>query len=384
MTRPIGSRRRPYGEGSIFKVGDRWRAQMNLGTVNGKRRRMTFVSSTRTDAQAQLVAALAAQRRGMVARGAPMSVGDFLDSWLEGLDVREGTLVAYRQKVELHVKPLLGSIRLDRLTAQQLDELFRAKSRELAPQSVAHIRTVLHTAFQKAVKYDFMARNPVDLTDPVSVQQYDATFLTPEQARAFLAAAVADRLEALYSVALSLGLRQGEALGLKWADVDLENRTVTVRATLQRHAGKGLVLCEPKTRRSRRTIPLPEMAVRPLRAHRVRQNAERLRAGELWVDHDLVFTTLQGRPLSASHVIHSSFRPICLRAGVAYGTRARKGLRFHDLRHSAATLLLAQGIPQRVVMEILGHTRQSTTERYLHVASSLMNDAARAMDRALG
>jgi integrase len=378
------AKRRPYGEGSIFKVGDRWRAQLNLGTVNGKRRRMTIVAATRAEVQDQLVAALAAQKRGTLARGAPMTLGDYLDGWLEGLNVREGTAVAYRQKIELHVKPVLGAVRLDKLTARQLDELFRAKSHQLAPQSVAHIRTVLHTALRKAVKYELIARNPVDLTEPISVQQYDATFLTPEQARAFLAATAGDRLEALYSVALSLGLRQGEALGLRWAEVDLERRTLTVRATLQRHVGKGLVLCEPKTKRSRRTIPLPNMAVRPLRAQRARQNAERLRAGALWIDHDLVFTTLQGRPLSASHVVHSSFRAVCDRAGVAYGTRERKGLRFHDLRHSAATLLLAQGIPQRVVMEILGHTRQSTTERYMHVAAALMTDAARAMDRALG
>jgi integrase len=228
------------------------------------------------------------------------------------------------------------------------------------------------------VKYRLIERNPVELTDSIRVAQYEATFLDAEQARALLAAAAGDRLEALYAVACALGLRQGEALGLRWSDVDLEGRALTVRATLQRQKGAGLVLAEPKTKRSKRSLHLPDVALRALRAHRVRQTEERFRARELWRDNDLVFTTLEGRPLSASHVIASSFRPIVRAAGLP------GRLRFHDLRHSAATLLLAQGVPQRVVMEQLGHSTLATTTRYMHVVPQLKTDAAAAMDRALG
>ena len=193
-----------------------------------------------------------------------------------------------------------------------------------------------------------------------------------------------DRLEALFSVALALGLRQGEALGLKWDDIDFETRTLRVAHSLQRTPGHGLELLEPKTAGSRRSLVMPDVVVRALRAHRMRQLEERFVAGEHWQDNGLVFATLEGRPLSATHVTYGSFHRICERAGIPYSARGRRGLRFHDLRHSSGTLLLAQGVPQRVVMEMLGHSTLRMSARYTHVLPSLMGEAAAAMDRALG
>lgn len=135
---------------------------------------------------------------------------------------------------------------------------------------------------------------------------------------------------------------------------------------------------------SKRTVVMPEATVRALRAHKVRQNEERLRAGTAWVDRGLVFTTTTGTPVSATNLLKRSFHRICERAGIPYGTRTRRGLRFHDLRHSAATLLLAQGVSQRAVMEILGHSTLRMTQRYMHVVPQLLEEAAAAMDRVLG
>ncbi|HEV8534838.1 MAG TPA: tyrosine-type recombinase/integrase [Candidatus Limnocylindria bacterium] len=383
----------------MFRYRGRWRGLLSVGRIDGKRRRLCFDDATRADVEQRLVAARDARRRGTLICTTPPTLGQFAKGWLEEIAVRPLTRVNYRQKFEGHLVPELGGVRIDKLSASRLDEFFRAELRARGPhlhqlarpvhhplsaQSVAHLRTVLHTALAQAVRYGHLASNPVELTRPIPVAQYEATFLSPPQARAFLRAAVGDRLEALYWVTLSLGLRQGEALALRWRDVDLAGRTLSVRATLQRHPGKGLVFSDPKTKKSRRTLPLPDVALRALRTHRARQDQERLAAGEAWRDHDLVFATRRGRPLSATHVMRASFRPLCERAGIRPGTRLCKGLRFHDLRHSAATLLLAEGVPQRVIMEVLGHSRITTSERYLHVATELAIEAAAAMDRALG
>lgn len=390
--------RRPYGSGSVFSYRRGWRGLLSVGRIDGRRRRLCFDGATPSEVEQRLAAARAAHLSGSLACRAAPTLSQFANAWLDQIVVRPSTRVNYRQKLERHLVAELGGVRIDKLTPPRLDEFFRAELRARGPhlhqsasvrhplsaQSVAHLRTVLNTVLAQAVREGYLVANPISRTRPIRVDRYDATFLSRAQARAFLAAAVGERLEALYWVTLSLGLRQGEALALHWGDIDLEGRRLSVRATLQRLPGKGLVFADPKTKKSRRTLPLPELTACALRAHRARQNQERLAAGEAWQDHDLVFATREGRPLSATHVILGSFRPICARAGIARGTRAAKGLRFHDLRHSAATLLLGQGVPQRVIMEILGHTRITTSERYLHVAPEQAVEAAAAMDRALG
>ena len=190
-----------------------------------------------------------------------------------------------------------------------------------------------------------------------------------------------------------------QALGLQWADVDLEARTMHVRHTLQcvrradrkhRGEGEGLQLMPTKTRRSKQKLPLPELCIRALRVHRARQLEERFAAGTSWQDMGFVFTTPHGKPLHAADVIDDSFRPICDRIGIPYATRARmrgpveeRGLRLYDLRHSCASLLIAAGVPLRVVQDILRHANiRTTADRYTHLVPSVIAEGLAAMDRS--
>jgi integrase len=207
------------------------------------------------------------------------------------------------------------------------------------------------------------------------VPEHEPKIIAGDQARAILGAVRGDPLEALFTVALALGLRQGEALALRWEDVDLSRGAVSVAATLQRVNG-ALVRTEPKTRRSRRTLPLTSVAAEALRTHRVRQIEERLLAGDRWDDRGLVFTTSVGTPLDGVSVTHR-FQKILERAGLPR-------YRFHDLRHGTASLLAARGVPARVAMELLGHSDIRTTLHiYTHVGPELARDAVERLDAAL-
>jgi integrase len=238
----------------------------------------------------------------------------------------------------------------------------------LSARSVAYLRIVLRAALNQARKWNLVARNVAELVDPPRCERFKIEPLSPEEARALLEAAKGDRLEALYAVALACGLRMGEILGLRWRDVDLEQGRFAVSHALQRHKGAGLVLAETKTDRSRRTIALPAPLIAMLRTHRVRQIEERLLAGSRWRDTGFMFTSGIGTPLEPRRLFRV-FKTMLKRARLP-------DIRFHDLRHSAASLMLAQGVPLRVVMEILGHSSISlTADTYSHVMPSLIQDA---------
>lgn len=189
-------------------------------------------------------------------------------------------------------------------------------------------------------------------------------------------AAKQDRLYALYAVGVAVGLRRGELLALRWQDVDLAQRTLRVSQTIQRVAGRGLVVGPPKSKRSRRTIPLPESCVSALKRYRAAQAGERLTAGEAWVYSGLVVTTGHGTGIEPWNM-NRAFTALCERAGV-------RTIRFHDMRHTCASLLLAQHVPARVVMEILGHSQISVTmDIYAHVMPAAERQAADLVDTAL-
>jgi integrase len=245
-----------------------------------------------------------------------------------------------------------------------------------APRSVIKARLVLSSALDQAERWGFIPRNPVRLVDPPRVPHDDREPITPEQAHALLDAVQGHRLEALYTVALALGLRRSEALGLQWSDVDLDAGVLRVRRGLQRLKGGGLQFLELKTKKSRRDIAMPRVAVDALRAHTERQAFERRAAVEIWQEHDMVFASTIGTPLEPRNV-NRHFASVLKRAGLPH-------LRFHDLRHACATLLLLQGVELKVVQEILGHASISTTGNiYAHVLQSLKHCAAASMDAAL-
>ena len=230
-------------------------------------------------------------------------------------------------------------------------------------------------ALGQAERWGLIARNVATLVDSPRVPRAEIQPFTPEQARLFLESIRGDRLEALYSVAMAVGLRQGEGLGLRWQDIDMGVGKLAVNHALQRIDGK-LQLVETKRDRSRRTIMLPQLSLAALWAHRACQEQERLLASERWQETGFVFTTTVGTPLDGPTVTHR-FQKALRMAGLPH-------LRFHDLRHTCATLLLAQGVHPRLVMEILGHSQISVTmNTYSHVIPAMQREVAAKMDEIL-
>ena len=342
-------------------------------------RRKFLYGKTREDVRRKLSRALHAIDVGGFTDSRGITVGEFLDQWLADVvqpNVRPWTYKGYEVHVRLHLKPALGHIPLDKLAPLHVQQLLNAKkSAGLSAKSIRYIRGTLRTALNQAVRWELLSRNPASLVDGPRVAHYEIRPFTPEEARAFLAAMKGDRLEALYSVALTMGLRQGEALGLCWKEVDLEMGYLRVSQQLQRFDGETR-LVEPKTPRSRRTLALPASIVRSLRQHRDRQLEERAQAGDKWAETGLVFTTPTGKPIDATKISKDFHRHLD-RAGLPQR-------RFHDLRHSCATLLLVQGVSPRVVMEVLGHSQISLTmNTYTHVLPELRRQAAVRMDELL-
>jgi integrase len=285
--------------------------------------------------------------------------------------VRPWTYRGYEVVVTNHIVPSLGKVRLSRLTPQDVQALMARLAVEgLAPKSIRNVRTVLSAALTQAERWGMVRRNVARLVQPPRREQHEIQPLTPDEARRFLAAVSGHRLEALFTVALTLGLRQGEALGLTWADVDLEAGVLNVRHQLQRVDGL-LQLVALKTVRSRRSIAMPAQIVTSLAEHHERQLAE----GRVLLPTAFVFTTPAGGPLEARTVLRW-FAGILTGAGIRH-------IRFHDLRHSAATLMLIQGVPARVVMDVLGHADMSMVTTYQHVVPELQREAAKRIDAFL-
>ena len=369
-------KRRCNGEGTISRRRDgRFVAAV---TLDGGRRKFVY-TRTREEAARKLTELLKAKHDGLPIPTERQTVKDFLLSWLEAVrpSIRPRTWGRYSEYVNLHVIPELGRLPLFRLTPQHVQRLYaRKREQGLSAATVRHLHAVLRKALADALRWAQVARNVAALVKPPRAQHRDMTTLTPEQARAFLAVARGERLEALYVAALTTGMRRGELLALRWKDVDLERRRLQVTATLQR-TPDGFDFSEPKTTRSRRQILLGEAAVTALKQHRVKQAEERLRLGAAWDDRDLVFANEVGRPIEGSNLIQRSFHPVLERAGLPR-------IRFHDLRHTYATLALGQGVHPKVVSDALGHANIAITlDTYSHVTPAMHQQATDALDAVL-
>ena len=377
------TRQRGNGEGSIYQREGRsgW-----FAAVTHAGRRKILRGDTRQEVADKVTDALAARARGQLVTAPGQTVETFLTSWLAdiaGPKVRARTAQMYEYIVRLHIVPEIGKVKLDRLTPGHVSRLLQAgTSAGLSPRTVQIVHGVLRNALNEAVRWHLAGQNVAREVDGPRVERHEIQPLSPDEARALLASVEGDRLSALYGVALALGLRQGEALGLRWQDVDLEGGLIHVRHQLQRLHGV-ISLVPLKTSRSRRTIALPASTLAGLRAHRQQQIKERLEAGPEWRGPEpkdgacYVFTTLAGTPLEKRNVIRA-FKAVLRRAGLPER-------RFHDLRHSTATLLLAQGTDVRTIMDILGHSEISLTlNLYAHVLPELRREAADRMEAILG
>jgi integrase len=367
--------RRGNNEGTIVQRKDgRWAGAVTTGLAQ---RRWVY-GKTREEVARRVIDALKSTQDGVPIPGELETVERFLTKWLEQTvrpKVRPVTLVSYATIVRLHLIPELGAVRLSRLTPADVQGLLNRKMvAGLSPRRVEYIRGVLRQALGHAVKWGLLQRNVVDLTDRPRPTRQDLRPLDAQQALVFLHSVRGDRLEALYHLALALGMRQGELLGLRWDDVDLERGFVRVRRSLVRIGGQ-FVLTEPKTDRSARRLPLPSTLMETLRAHKRRQTEEQL-AAPAWGGWDLVFTTPSGQPL------HSKSVTKAFQAHVDAAGLPRQ--RFHDLRHACASLLMAQGVHPRVVMEVLGHATITTTmNTYTHVTEATQREALAGLSSSL-
>jgi len=334
------------------------------------------------EVQKKLAEAMGDVARGIVFDDKNLTVGEYMHRILEDVQrgsVRESTYSRDKYLLANHVKPALGRVKLRNLSAMHLQRLYRDKlDAGLSPATVQKMHHVIHKALSQAVRWDLIARNPADAVKAPSPATEEMRPLSADEARRLLDAAKGDRLEALYVLAVHTGMRRGELLGLKWSDVDLENARLSIRRTLTRtDNGKRVALGDPKTKKSRRTIPLTPQAVEALRRHLERQLGEIEIPKHLYEDQGLVFTTETGTPINPSNLRQRSFAPLLKRASLPH-------IRFHDLRHTCATLLLSKAVHPKFVQELLGHaTIAITLDTYSHVMLGMGDQTARAMEDAL-
>ena len=371
--------RRGRGEGSIrLRADGRWEATLTLSTMGGKRRRKSYFGKTRLEAARKLTAGLKSQADSLPMPSERLTVKAYLNQWLEAKrpSLRPESFRRYKEMCQLHIIPEIGRKPLARLTPGDVQALYaRIRAKGLSGTTLSLLHGVLHKGLGDAAKWGLVVRNVTDLVDAPKRSTREMRTLDAGEAARLLVAAKGDPLEAFYTVALTCGLRLGELQALRWKEVDLDRRRLQVTATLQGVENGAPILAEPKTAMSKREVHLSEMAVGTLRTHRTRQIEQRLRAGVVWQDFDLVFTTGRGRPLDGNNVRTRSFARLLERAGLP-------PMRFHSLRHAAATILMAEGVPVKVISEMLGHADITTTLRiYAHVLPTMQAQAASTWDR---
>ena len=326
--------------------------------------------------------------RGLVFDADGLKVGEWLGSWLTDVlkpqadagKMAHSTFVRYEGIVNNHLKPALGHHKLKDLTRIAVRRFYNRKGKTLSPRSVDYVHVTLQKALSQAVRDDLIPRNVASGERPRSGRHREgAVALSPTQVRALLAKAAGERNEVLYIAALHTGLRQGELLGLKWTDLDLDEGTLSVRRSLK-VTDRGLGFGPTKNKASRRSVPLNGSVAAALRAHRVRQNEERLRMGELWEDRGLVFPNRVGKPMNPSNFYHREFTVLLKEAGLQ-----NQGFTFHSLRHTFATALFTRRAHPKVVQSLLQHSSiTQTMDTYSHVMEGIGGDAVDGLDEAFG
>jgi integrase len=366
---------RRYGEGSVYRKGAGWEAS---AYVNGRRR--SARGRTMREARDKLRAMQDRATAGEPLLDEWLSVAEYLEYWLSVTEstVRSSTHVRYSQYVRKHAVPIVGHLRLVDLRPMHLQQLYAKRLQAgSSPSTVHHLHACLHRALAMAERWEQVNRNVARLVTPPRVPRHKVEPLTIDEVRRFLDAVRGSRFEAAFVIAVVTGVRLGELLALRWDDIDVGDQpTVRVRGSLQRLGGK-LQILEPKTAQSVRDVAIGELGADALRAHRRRQVSERLAIGTSWTDRNLVFPNNWGEYMNPEWFRRREFRPVLESAGL-------RQIRFHDLRHTFATLQLANNQPLKIVSEMMGHTRIAITQDlYTHVSAAMQRAAADALNEAL-
>ncbi|GEA15567.1 site-specific integrase [Moorella sp. E308F] len=390
------ARKRGNNEGTISKRKDgRWCAAITVGrTEEGKQKRIFFYGKTRQEVADKLAKALNDIKQGTFVEPDKLTVGEWLDTWLNEYvkpHVRPTTWGGYEYIVRQHLKPALGKIRLKDLRPDHLQKLYNEKlaggrvdgQGQLSNRTVRLMHVVIHAALKQAMKNQLVIRNVADATKPPSLKKKEIRVLSPEEQARFISILKDDRLGAAFLLDLATGLRRGELLGLRWRDVNLEEGTITINQSLVEvrtgnAEGKKTMLMfqEPKTKQSKRTIPIPKSILTELKAHKIRQDHEKSQAGPKYQDNDLVFATAEGKPINPRNFNRSFYR-LVKKAGLP-------PINPHALRHTFATRLLEADEHPKVVQDLLGHSQISLTlDTYSHASMDLKRRAAEKLDKIL-
>lgn len=348
-------------------------------SFTGKRRRRWHSGyRTKKEAESGLSTILSQLERDTYSQPSKVTVADYLrGDWLPARRSKVGpnTINLYRLIVRAYVVPGIGLVELQHLRPSHLDALYAEllagggrKGKPLSPKTVRNVHTTIHTALSEAVRLGRISRNPAELATPSGGSSREMQTWTAEQVGAFLHHVREDRLYAAWLTLATTGLRRGELLGLRWKDTDLEAGRLAIRRTLVLVGGQPTVL-DPKTRKSRRNVPIPAETVVALKAHRTAQKRERVALGPGYQDSGLVFCREDGAPLHPG-TFSEHFERHAKAAGLPK-------IRVHDIRHTFATLALQAGIPAKVVSETLGHAGVAITlDTYSHVVPGMQEDAA--------
>lgn len=365
------------GFGSVYKRGSDGRYVAKYKAEGTKSGYKELYAKTESEAYDKLEKAWLEHKQGILATGPQQKLETFLNQWLEEVHkstIRIGTYKRYRTILTRHLIPNLGHIQMQKLTAQQVQTTYaKMLKNQLKPKTIKTIHAVLHKALDQAIRWRLLSRNVCNEVSLPRAAKFEIQPLTGEQARQLLKTAKGHRFEAFLTLALVTGMRRGEILALRWADIDFGTKTLFIRRSVNYVTGYGFVESEPKTAAGNRAIPLPQMVVDLLPQHRLYQLEMRSQAGPRWQEHDLVFSNMYGGFFSISQ-LYKQFRMILKDAGFS-------NMRFHDLRHSAATILLIMGIHPKVVQERLGHSQIGMTmDIYSHVLPAMQKEATDKLD----
>jgi len=369
--------------GQIIKKSDRvFLVRIFQGRdAEGRRRYFSKqIRGTRKDAQKFLNAALREIDLGVFVEPSALTVNEYLNRWLESAArprVSQRTADGYAGLLDRYIRPSVGQMRLDKLQPLDIQKVYgEMLARGLSARIVRHAHSALHNALKQAVRWNLLVRNPSDLVELPKVAHTERRVLSPTEAADFLAACAVMPHGLIFEFALLSGMRPEEYLALQWSDVDFERGTAQVNRALVRHK-KSWSFEKPKTARSRRTVFLPAPLLGKLAAHKRKQAEVRFKLGAAWSNFDLIFCSETGTPLSIPNLTYRYFRPVLEKAELPR-------IRLYDLRHSCATLLLAENEHPKVVSERLGHASVTLTlDTYSHVLPTMQQGATARLEKLL-